>query len=411
MALHLFYVVLLLLGIASTIYYVVNALGSFGARKKRYPGLSNADLGSVTAIIPVYKESPEVFARCIASVAAQLRNVVVVGDGCTEPYKRIAEGYGCGFVTVPHGGKRRAITEGMAHVKTEFVVLLDSDTIVPKTGFAKMLFNFTPTTGGVGVRIKIKITKKRESYISEFFERMKEVPFRAMSRFGTVMVLPGNCTMYRTAAIRPLVESSDFYDFKFLGKSANLADDRQLTSYIMKHGYKAAIAYDVGVFTEAPKSFKAIFRQLTRWARAGYLYFFKELFDGTLFKRGIFYSFSLVYLYALPVVYLSVAAFRMDFLMAHAALLLSVGSDRFYDLFLRMASGISSRHIYVVTMQALSYIGLALFAYSVVHRVEGKRSKRFRTLSWGSLILPMTFVAAIVALFTFWRPSGWMTRG
>lgn len=219
MALHAFYVVLLLLGIASTIYYVINALGSFGIRKRRYPGLSNANLEAVTAVIPVYTEAPDVFARCIASVVAQLHNVVVVGDGCTEPYKRIAEDYGCSFVSVSHGGKRKAITKGMTHVKTEFVVLLDSDTVMPKTGFAKMLFNFTPTTGGVGARIKIKITKKRESYLSEFFERMKEVPFRAMSYFGTVMVLPGNCTMYRTAAIRPLVESREFYDFKFLGKS------------------------------------------------------------------------------------------------------------------------------------------------------------------------------------------------
>lgn len=411
MALHAFYVVLLLLGIASTIYYVINALGSFGIRKRRYPGLSNANLEAVTAVIPVYTEAPDVFARCIASVVAQLHNVVVVGDGCTEPYKRIAEDYGCSFVSVSHGGKRKAITKGMTHVKTEFVVLLDSDTVMPKTGFAKMLFNFTPTTGGVGARIKIKITKKRESYLSEFFERMKEVPFRAMSYFGTVMVLPGNCTMYRTAAIRPLVESREFYDFKFLGKSVSLADDRQLTSYITKHGYKAIIAYDVSVFTEAPKSFKAIFRQLTRWTRAGYLYFFKELFDGTLFKRGVFYSFSLVYLYVLPVAYLSVAAFRADFLMVHTALLLSVGSNRFYDLLLRIVSGVSNRHIYIIATQAMSYLGLALFAYSVVHRVEGKSSKRFKTLRWGSLILPMVFVAAIVALFTFWRSSACMTRG
>lgn len=401
------YVVLMIMTSISFIYYLVNSYGSvFYSNPKRE--FRESDLSKVTIVIPVYNEDKYIFREVIESVAKQRVKFLVVGDSSYEPYKSITEKNGGTFVHIEERrGKRNALSTAIKLVETEYVFFVDSDTTLPDDAVKGLMSSFDGTIGGVGANISVRINGAGVSYSSEFMERAREVVLRAMSSHGSVMVLDGKCAMYRTDLIKPLLTSQEFINHRVLGKSSIIGDDQQMSGYIIRKGYKAIKNYDVVAKTESPDDFKKFIKQQVRWSRSSYVYFFKNLFNGTARRAGWFYVFEACYTFMLPILALSFGIFRFYlelsslghqslFMISHLEDLLLINFTRVKYIFLT--------RIVVLIMNAF---GTTMFASAVVSKIS---KERLKTLGFGAVALGILFFTSLYGLLTFWKQSKWLTR-
>lgn len=399
------YLAIGILTIATLVYYLINSYSSLRYTSKTDASL--VDLDDVTIVMPVYNEKIEIFTESIESVSRQGCKFIVVGDSSLEPYKTIVEEHGGEFILqAVRQGQKKAIVRAMDHVSTGYVLLMDSDTVLPDSAVSGMMSHFVGNVGGVGANLTIKKTGSPISYASEFVERSREVVFRAMSAHGNVMNLDGACVMYKTDIIKPFILSPDFSDFKFMGKASPLGEDWLMTGHIIKKGYKAVKDYGTKVQCYPQENAKKFFKQNLRWSRSNWIRFGRELREGTIFKAGKFYSFEMVYTFMLPFIALGIGLFRLYTFVAF-----NHGAFRLEDLFTFATIGDLShigRFILArIALLAANIGGSGIFLATVMQRMSGEKLK---TVGYGAFALGMLFVTSIYGLLTFWKGKSWGTR-
>jgi len=415
------------------IYFMLNsylAVSSSKLTPKR-----SYDLKNVTVVIPVYNEDPTLFEKVIKSVSGI--RTIVVGDGCLEPYYSITRKYEGEFIYIKNrSGKRNALAQGLKKVKTEFVLFLDSDTILSEGSLSHMLSLMDEKTGGMSPRVLMINNEKYSYYYSEFFERMSEVLQRALSRMGKVAVLYGHCALYRTTLIKELVLSKDFVNPTILSKKITIGDDRQLTNFILNKGYNAIIDYESTAFTMPPDGIKGFINQVIRWTKSNYLYFINDIIHGTIFKKGLLYIFNSFYtnilpllfivflfigflhdpksyiyeLFEYPIVLMHLVFRIMDFLASIPILVnvLYIHSHSFiqHRMYVFHQHKLHERFL-TTTLHILSSLSSLPFALAMFKLVERDRLK---IIVLGSVALAVQFFAAFYALLTLWKQDSWRTR-
>ncbi len=404
------YVILisLLTTIVYFLYYVLNAYYLTQHRSETSES-EGTNVRDVTILVPVYNERADVFERVIQNIRAQGTRFLVVGDSSDEPYRSIVHKNGGAFVHLAErSGKRITISEGMKYVDSKYVLLVDSDTSLPRDTVEKMLEHFRPNVGGVGANISIRRTEKGVFYSAEFLERTREVILKAMSaKGGSVMVIDGKCAMYRTSLVKPLLLSEEFRNYKVAGKVATMGDDQQLTAYVIRKGYKATKCFDISVETEAPEDFKQFAKQSIRWARSSYFYFLKNLFDGTALKAGAFYTFEAVATFALPILTLGLGFFRFYIDLHIIGIFAGNSLDTVLDSVMAVFALRRGSELIHPLLTLLSLPGPIIFGSTVALTV---RRERFRTLAYGGLALVIVFFTSIYGFLTCWQQSKWLTR-
>ncbi len=400
--------VALIFSVISAIFYLVNSVRSVFYKDGTKVTIHSPD--EVTIVIPVYNEDASVFRNTVKAAASQGSKLVVIGDGMGEPYRSITLEHGGNFIMNPkRGGKRSCMVLAMDSVTTPFVMFVDSDTLVPADGVRKLLTKFEPDVGGVGANLSVAIDGSPVSYSSEFVERSREVVHKAMSVSGSVMILEGPCAVYRTSIVKPFIQSPEFREMKVFGKKGpqGMGDDRQLTSHVIRSNYRAVKNYDVMVQTQAKKDYKSYVKQQVRWSRTGWYYFFKDLFNGTSRKAGLFYSFELVYIYILPVVLLSLSLAQLYFItINHVSyqLIASLFSIHGMEMFLFHAF---SAHMGIMFLKILSMIvngfGVAVFGMAISTNIL---RKKMRTFAFGGVALAIMFATFFYGLLTVWKQAG-----
>lgn len=391
------------------VYYIVNIHGS----KKFSKENTRDDLspGDVTICIPVYNEDPDVFEECISAASSQGSKLVVVGDSSYEPYKSIVEAHGGLFVhKIEREGQKKTIAKSMEFVETPYVLIMDSDTILPEGGVASMVSHFVEGVGGVGPNIGIKNTGTPVAYGAEFVERTREVVYRSMSAHGSVMHLDGPCVMYRTDLIKPFILSPGFLDFRIFGKKTQLGEDWLMALHALTSDYKLVKDYNVRIETYPQKSLKKFYKQSLRWSRSEWVRFGMEFRTGNAFKKGKFYAFELVYTYMLP--FIGILAFflrygpMMYFYMhnPNPSLISFIHTVSFLDIH-------HSRHlfgdIYNNMLMGINAVGTAGFILTVAGKINRERLKTF---AYGALAMGILFVTTVYGAFTFWKEPHWGTR-
>ncbi|MEM3939915.1 MAG: glycosyltransferase, partial [Saccharolobus sp.] len=302
----LLYLLISILVSISTILYITFTLPLAFTYKPKTTQ-SSVNKKDITVLIPVYKEDKKIFRDVINSVKKQGLKIIVVGDGCEEPYKKITESSGGLFIKLPRNmGKRRAIREGFKYVKTPYVLLLDSDTVLPENAVEILASKLNDQIVAVSPEVSVIRGKSKVAYnVAEMMQRLREISYRALARFGSIVSLNGQCILAKSEVIRPLIESEEFDSVRLWKFRTILGDDRQITNYIYQKGFKAMVVRDVVVKTKAPDNLNGLLKQLIRWYRSNNFFLIKELTDGTLFKKGFFYMFTILYWYTLPLLTLA----------------------------------------------------------------------------------------------------------
>ncbi len=449
-----------------TVIYISFVL-AFGINRKKSLTLSpkgKVSKKDLTVLIPVYNEDPELFEKVVSSVRDEGLRFIVVGDGCNSPYKDITEKYGGTFVYLKErGGKRRALREGIKYVTSPYVMFLDSDTLLPKGSVERLLMEFNDDKiAAVSPEVTVFSTKSEyASYISEMMQRLRDVSYRALSKFGSIISVNGQCTIYRTDVIKPFLLSEEFNNVKLLGFKTLLGDDRQLTDYIYKRGYKVKVVSDVRVRTKGPDSLKGLMKQLLRWYRSNNFFLIKELLDGSMIKKGFISFLVLLYWYTLPIISLSDILvkgglfFRRAYLIiAHKGFDIPLLSElvkqeieqdilpgytndppvshhhvqfyikishAFWYKFKVFHSFITTNQYVILNLHRLlvhlmtfhSYVSIAstfasiLFLVFVLYNIENKSIK---SMIVSMLAFPLMFISDILAILTLWKQMHWGTR-
>ena len=287
----LVHVYAVLAALTSTLILLQLGALAVGLRAYKEPacnGLRNGQ-GKVAAIVPVYNERPERFAEVLRNLTSVFDRVIVVGDGVDEPYKGISLKAGAEFYSIPKSGKRRALEIGVSKLENEeFVALVDSDTTVPETTVKKAIAVLACGYDAVTVRITVQDSSLL-GRLAQMYELYKDLVARSFAGFGTVLVLNGQFSLYRASTLK--VVALGLSSRKLFGRTVIIGDDKELTSKLYSLGGKATYLSSVWAVTSGPESVTHFVKQIIRWTRASYLYFFLDVIEMNV-QRGAYYFFS-----------------------------------------------------------------------------------------------------------------------
>jgi hyaluronan synthase len=316
----------------------------------------------VSVIIPVYNQE-KLIERVVNAVYCSTYpnlEVVAVNDGSKDNTGKVLDALAAKnpklkVIHKPNGGKRTAVAAGFYAAQGDFVVLIDSDSIVDKYAVEEFMkaFSANPRVGGIVGNGKVLnadknlLTRCQDVYYDNCFNIHKA----AESAFGTVLCLSGCLSAYRREAIarfipfwaedktqysddrtlttytianswaknqfapleRRLMESAAGYDD---------AEDRTLTSQALKE-WETVYAPTAVVYTEVPEGFRTFIRQQIRW-RKGYLR--SNFFASAFFWRknpimALMFYMEFMSAFILPAIAFSIFFYRPFFLESYWFLL------------------------------------------------------------------------------------------
>jgi len=253
------------LGVARVVLLCGISLGNRRAEARRMapPLPEPAPLQSV--LIPAFNEAKVIVQSIRRILASDYPNleVIVIDDGSTDGTsdrvrEHFADDLRVTLLTVPNGGKAKALNWGLRHARGSVVVALDADTHFPSDSISKLVRWFAdPEVGAVagnakvGNRINVITRWQALEYVtSQNLER------RELAALGCITVVPGAIGAWRRAALERL---GGF-------PSDTLAEDQDLTISMLRSGYKVLYDSTAIGWTEAPETLRDLAKQRFRWA-------------------------------------------------------------------------------------------------------------------------------------------------
>lgn len=286
----------------------------------------------VSVIVPVYNQEAmvEIVVGAIYRSTYKNLEVIAVNDGSKDGTKEILDELKKKYpnLIVIHKnneGKRKAVATGFNEAKGNFVVLIDSDSVIDKHAITEFMktFNSNPQIGAVVG--EAKVWNARKTWLTKCQDVWYDYAFNihktTESVFGSVMCCSGCLAGYRREAI------ANFIPYWVQAKIHN-SDDRDLTSYaiatpwvkselapISKKLLESSAEYDDAedriltaqslvewkseyvasavVYTDVPEKIRGYLKQQTRWKKG---YVRSNFFVSTFFWKKnplmalIFYS-------------------------------------------------------------------------------------------------------------------------
>jgi len=244
------------------------------------PALSDAELPTVTVIIPAYNEGADV-AKSIDSIAcsnyprAKLQ-IIAIDDGSKDDtwqhMSSAAKRYADCAVAIrmsQNGGKRQGLRVGFSLATGGVLVTMDSDSVVERDSLRSLVtpiardFRIGAVAGNVKVLNRdagILPRMMRASFVLAFdFTRAYQ------SKIGAVLCTPGAFSAYRRCAVEAVL--NDWNNQTWCGRPSTIAEDRALSNLILRDGHEIVFQSDAVVWTNVPTTYKQMARMYQRWER------------------------------------------------------------------------------------------------------------------------------------------------
>ena len=237
---------------------------------RRYRPWRRPHYATTSVIIPVVDEPLDLFRDVLRRINGQRPTevIVVINGRRNEALEEVCTEEGVRWCWTETPGKRNALRIGVEAASGEIAVLVDSDTVWTPGTLSELLKPFRdPQVGGVTTRQRI--LEPDRSVLTRWADWLESVrseySMPAMSVLGTVGCLPGRTIAFRRDILVDCMK--DFLSEKFLGVFLEVSDDRTLTNYALKAGYKTVYQSTSLVYTDAPLEIRKLVKQQYRWAR------------------------------------------------------------------------------------------------------------------------------------------------
>jgi cellulose synthase/poly-beta-1,6-N-acetylglucosamine synthase-like glycosyltransferase len=161
-------------------------------------------------------------------------------------------------VTIPSGGKARALNTGIALATDDIIVMVDADTVVNPDAVDKLVQPFAdPRVGAVAGNVKVG---NRKSLLGKWQHIEYVIGFnldrRLYDTFGCIPTVPGALGAFRRQALQEVGGLS----------TGTLAEDTDLTLAIQQAGWRVVYQESAVAYTEAPATARQLWRQRYRWS-------------------------------------------------------------------------------------------------------------------------------------------------
>jgi len=218
----------------------------------------------VTVVVPAYNEELNAVKTVNNLLKSTYQNleILFVDDGSTDgTYEKVKTAFDGNskvkVFTKPNGGKSSALNYGIARAEGDFIVGIDSDTLLMTDAIDKLVRYFNDgkvaaVAGNVKVGNESNIITKWQSieYISsQNFDR------RAFALLNCITVVPGAIGAFRKSVVQEVGGLTD----------DTLAEDCDLTIRILKAGYIVKYCSEAIAITEAPETTNMFIKQRFRW--------------------------------------------------------------------------------------------------------------------------------------------------
>ena len=287
----------------------------------RNPAKGKAGNQLVSVIVPVYNQKSMIEIVIDAIYQSTYQNIEVIAvndgskDGTMEILDNIAKKYpSLKVIHKKNEGKRKAVAAGFYLSKGDYLVLIDSDSVIDCHAIEEFMktFDANPKVGAVVGYAKVWNQKK--SFLTKCQDVWYDYAFNihktTESVFGTVMCCSGCLAGYRRDAIsnfmpfwvKAMIHNSDDRDLtsytiatpwakkelapfskKLMESMAEYDDseDRALTAHSLIE-WKSVYVASAVVYTDVPERWKGYLRQQTRWKKG---YIRSNFFVSTFFWR------------------------------------------------------------------------------------------------------------------------------
>lgn len=231
----------------------------------------------VTVLIPVYN-SKDCIKETIESIKKQKYcgdiyiNVIDDGssDGSLELLKSMDSDSNITLIESDHIGKAHALNKALQYVKTDYIITVDSDTILHPLAIRNImnkLVNSDEKTAATAGCLFVKNAKK------SFITKLQEWDYTLgifgvkliQSNYNSTLVAQGAFSAYKTKMLKEIG-----------GWQNCVGEDIVLTWELLSRGYETNFAKNAIAFTEVPEKFISLGKQRRRWAR-GMIEAFKKV--------------------------------------------------------------------------------------------------------------------------------------
>lgn len=302
--------------IAITVFQLSRLVAAilFSLAKKNYhrnEQILDAELPSVSFVIPCMNEEAAIentITQCFKAEYPQSKlEVIVINDGSSDGTAQVLERLSRKFerltvVTwIANRGKRHGMAEGFKRANGEIVIQLDSDSYIDPKTMRKIVEPFRdPSVGAVCAHADPLnadtnwITRTQAAYYFMSFRILKA----AESAFSAVFCCSGCSSAYRRDVVVPILD--EWLKESFLGLSVTWGDDRSLTNWVIKLGFKTLYTDEVQAYTICPDCVRKFLKQQIRWKKG---WFVNSLFASKfIIIREPFVAFT----YFFPLIFITI---------------------------------------------------------------------------------------------------------
>jgi hyaluronan synthase len=265
-------------GVLATSYFVLTCVAAH-----RYRSIASYDdsrLPMITLIVPAYNEGANVRVALESAVAsdypADRLEILAIDDGSTDDtfaHIEAAARQSPGRITAirmpKNGGKREALREGFTRAEGELVVTVDSDSKLEPTALRAIVAPMIDNDEVAAVAGRVLVLNREENLFTRLLSARFFLTFdlarAAQSQFGAVLCTPGALSAYRKSAVDGVLEA--WSTQTFLGQPCTIAEDRALTTWLLRDGFRSVYQRTAVVRTIMPTRIRQIARMLVRWER------------------------------------------------------------------------------------------------------------------------------------------------
>ena len=380
---------------------------------RSYRPIEGSFSGTVTILIPTFREVPERLRDAIASALRQepLEVIVVVDEREPQTRTDVIQSFGDQVRTiVAPAGKRRAVAAGVQEARGDIVMVTASDVLMEEDSVQNLVAAFSdPRVGGVcGYTRAITVPRNLASLI--FFgitEMRTKLTYRALGASRQVHVLDGECFAVRREYWQRVIDR--YLNQRFMGVQPISGDDGWITTLLLEDGWQTAYQENARVHTYAPTRFGELIRQQLRWTRNSVRRSWYVITRGIAFRTGLpFTIHTFAYLFKAPVF--------------AALLILTLG--RTFGLWQLGGGSINSTELVTTPFEAAVFsggiAGMAVLVTGLVFTTGIRALPRYqkRRLMVDLLLVPVYAVIGLLVLMPLRlygimtaRRINWGTRG